>query len=1341
MRSSYRERDFVFGQTMLTLRSAIGLTQVQLANHLGISRRAVGEWEAGSSYPKAEHLKEVIALGVKQQAFPAGYETEEIRLLWKAAHQKELLDEHWLCALLGQRPSPRFYVVPPYGTGQAQGTGSVQGTGSAQGTILTGSVEEVVTGTSVESLPASGPRVDWGDALAVSPFYGREQELTQLTQWVVQERCRVVSVLGMGGIGKSAVSVSLMHSLAEHFEVVIFRLLRDAPSCEVLLDEYLQVLSPQSLAQAQEGGNVGTAPIAYDARVGARHDPYRQTSLEQRINLLLSHLRKTRVLLVVDNLESLVQEGDVKGRFRPGFEGYGQLLRRVAETTHQSCLLLTSREELTELRPLGSKHSPVRSLRLSGLDNVACRRILGEKDVAGSQREQERLIEVYAGNPLALKIVAETIVDLFGGEIGPFLSGEALIFGSIAELLGEQFARLSALEKSLLCWLAIMREPMTLDELFALLVSPQTRIQMLEALDGLYRRSLIERGKRTGSFTLQSVVLEYVTAFLIAEGSREIQQRRLDQLIQYGLSHAHAKEYVRQTQERLLLSPLLANLQGAYLGRIDGKAGTGSVSRTIPTTSTFGPVEEVSLSLLEELRELSAPAQGYGPANLIALLRLLRGNLNGLDLSHLSIRGAYLQNVEMCNTSLSGAQIRDSVWTSAVSATWTVAISSDGQWWASGSLQGQVSVWKGVRSQTLHLSWQAHTDTISALAFSPDGRTLASGSTDDAIKLWDLEACRDSALCLSGASPRDALLWTGWHNGPQTLAFSPDGSLLASGGMEATVRLWDPQSGMNVQTLVHPNHVFAVAFSPDGKLLASGGVDGEIRLWERREGSPAIGAPIRSVQTGGVTSLAFAPDGGTLASTSIRDKTVKLWEVGSLRLLHTLSEHANQSRCVAWSPDGRILAYSSSDKAIWLWDVEQGSYRAVLHGHTADVCGMRFTLDDTSLLSGSADGTFRVWNVESSQCVHVMQGYGVSLRDLDWSPDGTRLISGGTDGLVTIWDLSDGMTPRNLHGHTWIVPGVGWSPDGRFVASCGLDTVLFLWDPITHTSVQRFEDPSIVFQCMAWSPDGSLLACGTYQQGVQVWDVATRRLRRFEQPYLAWFLSVAWSPDGTRLVGAAHDGSVYLWEGIGDTGQAQGTVPTRLQGHQGRVMSLAWSPDGTLLASGGSSGSGGEVFLWDVQTCRDSDDYEGSSLQSLPVRTFAKHPGRVYALAWSPRGDQLISGGSDGRLRWWDVQSGECVCIQDAYHGMIRSLKVSPDGKFLASCGEDGAIRIWDLCSSEQAVGTRSAQGTIPTAPPLLRTLRHDRPYERMNITGIRGLTEVQKASLQALGAIDEAVP
>jgi WD40 repeat protein len=201
-----------------------------------------------------------------------------------------------------------------------------------------------------------------------------------------------------------------------------------------------------------------------------------------------------------------------------------------------------------------------------------------------------------------------------------------------------------------------------------------------------------------------------------------------------------------------------------------------------------------------------------------------------------------------------------------------------------------------------------------------------------------------------------------------------------------------------------------------------------------------------------------------------------------------------------------------------------------------------------------------------------------------------------------------------------------------------------------------------------------------------------------------WIRRVAWSADGRRLVGGGDDGHVYVWDA------SEGKLLLRLEGHQGTIWSVAFSPDGSQLASGGGSRDSGEIFVWDA--------HGGERLYTLEGLAEV-----IYTVAWHPAGDRLISGGSDDRLRWWEVQIGQSLWEREAHQGTVQALKVSPDGSRLASCGDDGAIHLWDVESGEH-----------------LRTMRRDRPYERLNITGIRGLTEAEIATLRALGAVEDEV-
>ncbi|HET8841747.1 MAG TPA: NACHT domain-containing protein, partial [Ktedonobacteraceae bacterium] len=1051
--------------------------------------------------------------------------------------------------------------------------------------------------------------------------------------------------LGIGGIGKSTLAVQLMHQLAEHFDVVIFRSLRDAPFCEALLDDCFQVLAPQAT------GNISP-------------------NLQWRLRLLLEHLHASRILLVLDNLESLLEKGDIHGHLCHEFEDYEQLLRLVGEKAHQSCLLLTSREKPAQLRQLEGKQSPVRSLRLNGLDATACKHLFTERDVVGSPQERVRLIEAYAGNPLALKIVAETIADLFGGAIGPFLSQETVIFGTITDLLKEQFVRLSSLEQTVLYWLAIVRESITLNELQAMFVAPLPRMHLFEAVDSLHRRSLIESGQRQGSFTLQSAVLEYVTTVLIEKSAYEIEHQCLKLLLEHSLEQANARDYVRQTQERLLIVPLLTSLQGIYRGR--------------------GEIEERLLSLLEPLRQRAEYAQGYGPANLIALLRLQRGHLRTIDLSHLDIRGAYLQDTPMQDASLAGAHVHETVFTETLDAIWSVTVSRSGTFWAAGTRRGDVYVWcEG--GQRLHLAWQAHTDNVFTLALSPDERLLATGSWEGSVKLWDLHS--------------GALLWTTWHAGlVYSVAFAPDGHLLASGGNDAAIRLWDVANGNSVQTLASPGGaVYTVAWSPDRHLLASGGFDGRIHLWQWQENRAATPARTLVGHTNWVHRLAFAPDSSQLASASW-DQTVKVWNVSRGEVVQTLTGYSQRVDSVAWSPDGGTIASCGSDAVIRLWDVTQQQYCAALYGHRTAVYDLAFTPDNRSLLSGSEDNTLRIWDVARGECLRTIEGYAVCFYDLAWSPDGRWLASAGSDAQVALWEMTDQMGYRKLQGHHWMVYGVAWSPDGQWLASSGWDNTIRLWEPTTGKCLHILRSPDnsdTMFHCIGWGPDGRHLASGTYLQGMQMWETDTHTRRWAEKTHQSLFRSVAWNPEGTRIASGGDDSHVYLWN------STDGTLLLRLPGHQGLVASVAWSPDGRWLASAGGCRGSGEVFVWNMQS-------------GERVRDLIGHLGVVWAVTWDRNSDQLISGDSDGILRWWHIQSGQCVRVQAAHQGTIWSLKTSPDGHRLASCGVDGTIKLWDLHSEEE-----------------VQTLRYERPYERLDIMGIRGLTQARKSTLQALGAIE----
>jgi WD40 repeat protein/transcriptional regulator with XRE-family HTH domain len=1201
---SYRERDYAFGQLMLTLRITIGLTQAGLAERLGVSRRAVLEWEGGLSYPKAERLTQLIELAVRVSAFPAGREEEQIRALWKAAHQKVLLNEAWLADLLS--PAAGVPLAPPPGTPAA---------------------------TAVAE-PAAFRRVDWVEALNTSHFTGREVEVAELTQWILEEHCRLVSVLGMGGIGKSMLASYLGQHLAPQFEAVLWRSVRDAPECSELVADCLTFFSQ-------------TPPAEFPS------------SLEQRINQLVARLQASRCLLVLDNLETLLASGDPEGNYLPGYEGYRRLIERLAEAAHQSCVLLTSRERPREIEALEGVRSPVRSLRLVGLDEQAARVLLFDKGLSGTPAAWGQLVATYTGNPLALKIVAQAISDLFGGDLDRFLRDGELIFNGIRPVLRQQVGRLTPLEHLLLTWLAVLREWTKLDTLSQVLHPRVRRAQLLEALEALGRRSLVERG-RQASFSLQSVVMEYLTDVLVEHLSEEVVLGNPQQLRLYALEQSQAKDYVREIQVRLLVHPLLERLRA--------ELGTDSL------------VEAHLLGLLAQFRSEDATTQGYGPANVMSLLTELRGHLRGLDLSRLAIRGAYLQGVELQDASLARATLHEVVFTEAFDTIRAVAMSPDGHYIAAGSNNGQVRVWRE-EGRVAHLTIRGHTDRVGAIAFSPDGQALATASWDGTVRLWDVA---------SGAA-----IWTGQdqHAPVTSLAFGPNGQLI-SGSYDGALHVWDLRTGTPLKSLpTQGGPIFTVACSPDGRLLASGGMDAGIRLWDAAGGTLLKALPGHREP---VSTLAFARETGLFASGSL-DQVIKLWEVETGTCLRTLEGHTGLVIGLAWSPDDRTLASASYDTTIRLWDSRSWQCHHILQGHRDGVTSLAFLPGGDRLLSGSLDHTLRTWDVQSGQNVRTMTGYGLALLALSWSPDGRFVVSGSSEATLTLWEVTTRTPVRVLRGHQQRVDAVAWSRATNRIASGSTDHTVRLWDARTGVCTHLLRGHTAQVLSVNWSPDGSRLASGSNDGSVRIWDVQAGTSQvGLEQGGL--ISTVVWSPDGTLLASASEDGLVHI------SRAADGSLVRRFE-RAGVVEALCWSPDGEQLVSGTADGAKGVVFLWDVR-------------QGTLVRRLEGHRGPIMGVDWSREHNLLLSAGTDGTVRWWDPEQGVPLATVQAHDAWARAVRVSPDGQTVASCGEDGVIQLWDMQSHQH-----------------LATLRAERPYERLDISGTRGLTNAQQAALRALGA------
>jgi WD40 repeat protein len=498
------------------------------------------------------------------------------------------------------------------------------------------------------------------------------------------------------------------------------------------------------------------------------------------------------------------------------------------------------------------------------------------------------------------------------------------------------------------------------------------------------------------------------------------------------------------------------------------------------------------------------------------------------------------------------------------------------------------------------------------------------------------------------------------HNGSVSeIAFSSDGSKLATASYDNTARIWDVKTGAELQRLKHDGSVSSVAFSPNGHELAMGSGDGTAHIWDMITGEELQ----RLKLNGSVWSIAFSPDGLKVATGS-DDQTARIWDVQSGAELQRC-KHEDWVESVAFSPDGHKLATGSWDGTARIWDVQTG---AELHrlNHEAPVYSVIFSSDSLRVATGSDDNIARIWDVLTGVEIRELIQDAV-VHSVAFSPDGLKLATGSGDKTARIWDMLTGVELRRLN-HDGSVESVAFSPDGLKLATGSSDNTARIWNVQIDAEQHKLNHDKSV-NSIAFSPDGSKLATGSGDKTARIWDVQTgSELQKLKQDYWVW--SVAFSPDGLKLATANYDGSVRIWD------VQNGSELQKLK-QDYVVRSVAFSPDGLKLATGSADNT---ARIWDTVT--------GAELHTL------KQNDVVQSVAFSPDGLKLATGSWDGTARIWDVATG--MEWQRFNHDKaVLGVAFSPDGLKLATAGGDRTARIWDVLTGME-----------------LRRLNHDGPVE-----------------------------
>ncbi|MGC1308706.1 MAG: NB-ARC domain-containing protein [Phormidesmis sp.] len=1248
-----------------------------------------------------------------------------------------------------------------------------------------------------EKLISRGSRRDrtayrWNDAPTLNLFEGRHIPLGTLKPWILQPAGtpKLLTICGIGGIGKTYLARKLSEDIGDYFQQVVWLSIKSTQQPVETLQTLLKMLEnvPDSKPDRFES-EVEPLTVKPTLEVG-----------ESLIQKIVDRLSQQRCLVILDGFEQAfkgfstshapieVEETQFGGHsndriptfdasrrqqaslYEDGFEVYGKLLEAIQnahpERAHSakarsakaqsSCVILTSREKPRDILLFSPEDSSATCLyTLDGLDDSEVEALLSSFRLKGSTEDHTRLIARYCGHPMAIRLAANTIRDVFFGKISSFLDQEISVFDDLRSVLKTQFKRLPPVEQEVMYWLAINYRPCSLEDLQADIVATDHKENLIYTIKSLQRRFLVESEESdVPLFHLHPIVAEYVLDRFIRAIFQDLMRGDLYLFNSHALMKADAEDELREFQREKIVEPILNRLKNYC--------------------KSLYRVDDYLSDRLDKFRKNNHHRLGYAGGNFINLLvQLSKGEaLYKKDFSQLTIWQAYLQGVRLRDVSFNRCQLDRSVFTETLSDVMAIALSSpqsqQPSLLACGDTNGIVRLWntQPVGQKSIGekcAEWAAHSGWVRTIAFIPHQSLLVTGGDDNRIKLWRLPTGQPLAQPVQ-VWQKSAYDWV------NTVAVSPDGQVIASGG-DDKITLYLTHNGKvvhqfceqiadqkwplsaegpsekrsekkiekgseNNNALTSPivskaiqqNRIRTLAFSPDGRWLASCGEDYIIRLWavslDDKATAPVLKAKLTG-HTASVRSLCFSPDSQRLVSGS-EDRSIRVWDVDKGKFLQALDRPSDHVRSVAISEDGQFLASGGDDCQVRLWDLKTLKHIKDISAGQSRIWSVAFQQQQGKLLlsAGGDKQLLKLWQITPNTSkpdglkvrpIRTYQGYTSGIRAVAFL--GARIVGGGDSGELSVWDVEAGDRKATLHLHQGRIWSVAVDAQNARIASASDDHTVRLWDANTGQCLTTLTGHNNWVRTVAFSHRGGLLASGGDDCTIRVWNMASGFcLNILEQSALEqpnkWIRSVAFDPTNSRkLISGGDDQVVRLWDRKRESYQL-------LAQHEHRICSVAYSPDGKMIASGSDDAT---VILWDAE-------------KSEVIHRFANADLGVKAVTFSPNGEYLAWGGDDQLVYVWKLTNTNpekhCWVLRPKDYagvaGGIRSVAFSPDSRFVISGGLDEMVRIGDL---SQMKSSRQR---------MLRPLiQRDRPYENTKIEDIRGLSVLQIANLLALGAVN----
>ena len=456
----------------------------------------------------------------------------------------------------------------------------------------------------------------------------------------------------------------------------------------------------------------------------------------------------------------------------------------------------------------------------------------------------------------------------------------------------------------------------------------------------------------------------------------------------------------------------------------------------------------------------------------------------------------------------------------------------------------------------------------------------------------------------------------------------------------------------------HSIVITSLALSPDGQSIVSTSWDKTIRIWD------AHSYKLLSVLKGHddwVNSAEYSPNGQNIVSAS-SDKTLRIWDALSGSLLRTLKGHDAPINSAVYSPDGKYIVSASNDKTLRIWGASSGELLSLLKGHEAPINSAVYSLDGQHIISASDDKTLRVWNASSTELDRTLEGHNDSVNSAVYSPDSQRIVSASKDKSLHVWDAHSGEVIHTLQGSNYKVSSAIYSPDGQRIIAISYDGSLLIWSAFNGELLRSIPVNGSVLAGIDSSSDGRrVISTSIISNTLCIWEVNTGKILHASDRGIKSVACVTFSPDSKHIVSASFDGAMSLWN------SGSGKLLQVLQGHRARVSRVAYSPNGKRIVSASWDRT---LRVWDAQSGKD-------------LATLKGHDAWVRDIAYSPDGRFIISASDDKTLRIWDAATGTALFTLKGHDGEVRGVACSPNGELIASASRDRTLRIWDTKSGE----------------------------------------------------------